>query len=48
MQHAIPSNGEMVMMYNLRSVIKDKLRKSIEEMKELIVSQTQSAEEERV
>lgn len=48
MQHVIPSNGEMVMMYNLRSLIKDKLKKSIEEMKELIVSQGISAEEERV
>lgn len=36
------------MMYNLRSLIKDKLKKSIEEMKELIVSQGISAEEERV
>lgn len=48
MKHVIPSNGEMVMMYNLRSLIKDKLRKSIEEMKELIISQDRSAEEERV
>ncbi len=48
MQHVIPSNGEMVMMYNLRSLIKDKLKKSIEEMKELIVSQAKSVEEERV
>lgn len=29
-QHSIPSNGEMVMMYNLRSLIKDKLKRSID------------------
>jgi hypothetical protein len=47
MQHSVPSNGEMVMMYNLRSLIKNKLRKTIEEMKELVIGQSDT-EEERV
>ncbi len=38
----------MVMMYNLRSLIKHKLRKSIEEMKGLVEGQDKSKEEERV
>lgn len=38
----------MVMMYNLRSLIKTKLKKSIEEMKGLIEVQSKHTEEERV
>lgn len=45
-QQSLPSNEEMVMMYNLRSLLKHKLRKSIEEMKDVL--QGQPRQEERV
>jgi hypothetical protein len=41
----VPSNGEMVMMYNLRALVKEKLRGTLAEMKEMVLMQSEAREE---
>lgn len=41
----VPSNGEMVMMYNLRAVVKERLRGTLAEMKQMVLMQSEAREE---